>query len=316
MQLSGNVQSGERTSSSSNKEDPTVKLQIPLLAAACGIAGVCLADSHSDNWTVRETETIEKTFTLSGAPMRLIVDNVDGYVHVNGSDGSEVRMTAHKSIRAETASDLQEAKNNIKLETSQKPGTVSIYYDAPWRCKGDHENCHGEQRHFYEVTYDIDLRVPHGARGVISTVNGDIRVDQLAEDYEIRGVNGGIRMTGMSGSGSVQTVNGPIYSEFAKNPARTTGFKSINGAIDIYFRPQLSADLFFKTFNGQIYTDFDVSPLAVASEAGERRGTKFVYRTNSMRSARVGQGGPELRFDSFNGNIRLHQNPRSWGENK
>src|SRR5690349_1392735 len=89
---------------------PEMKIAIHLALLASGSAALCLGSKHSDQWPVREQETIQKTLTLSGAPMRLAVDNVDGYVHVTGESGSSVRVTAHKVIRAETDSDLQEAK--------------------------------------------------------------------------------------------------------------------------------------------------------------------------------------------------------------
>jgi hypothetical protein len=69
-------------------------------------------------------------------------------------------VTAHKTIRAETDADLQQAKAEVKLEIEEKPGSVSVYYGAPWRCNGEGGGCHGEHRHFYNVTYDIDVAVP------------------------------------------------------------------------------------------------------------------------------------------------------------
>ena len=167
------------------------------------LAGACFAASNSDRWTVREEETIQKTLTLSGPPMRLLIDNVDGYVHVSGTNGSEVQVTAHKTIRADADSDLQQAKNEVKLTIEEKPGTVSVYYDAPWRCNNCcNEGCRGEHRRFYNVTYDIDVQVPRAARVVISTVNhGDVRVEGTAGDFDVSNVNGGIAMTSVSGSG-------------------------------------------------------------------------------------------------------------------
>src|SRR5258705_5340939 len=112
-----------------------MKFTIYLALAMTGLSALCLARSHSDRgsdrWSVREQETIQKTLTLSGAPMRLVVDNVNGYVHATGTNGSQVRVTGHKVIRAETDSDLQEAKSEVKLDMTERPGTVSIYYDAP-----------------------------------------------------------------------------------------------------------------------------------------------------------------------------------------
>jgi hypothetical protein len=271
---------------------------------------LCLAGSHSDRWTVRETETTQKTLTLSAPPMRLIVDNLDGYVHIKGTNASQVLVTAHKTIRAETDTDLRQAKAEVMLDIEQTPGGVSVYYDAPWRCKGEGGGCHGDYRRFYNVTYDIDVAVPVSARIVVSTVNdGDVSIEKTTGDFDIRNVNGGIHMESVAGSGDVSTVNGPISVQFAKNPPGASSFKSINGQLDVYFQPALSADLLFKTFNGQIYSDFDVTPRAVPVTEAEQKNGRFVYRSNGMRAARAGAGGPEFTFDAFNGSIRLHQEP-------
>lgn len=114
-------------------------------------------------------------------------------------------------------------------------------------------------------------------------------------------------MTGIGGSGNVHTVNGPITVRFAKNPSRPSSFKSVNGELDLYFPQDLSADLLFKTFNGQIFSDFEVTARSTPTVETERRDGKYVYRSNRFRGARAGHGGPELSFDTLNGNIRLHK---------
>jgi hypothetical protein len=63
-----------------------------------------------------------------------------------------------------------------------------------------------------------------------------------------------------------------------------------------------------KTFNGGLYTDFDVQPLPGKVEAGgERRDGRFVYRANQFSRMRVGSGGPEIRFETLNGNVRARR---------
>lgn len=281
-----------------------------VLLAGLITAALCLAGSHSDHWAVRETETFQKTLTLSAPPMRLIVDNVDGYVHLTGTSGSQVLVTAHKTIRAETDADLGQAKAEVKLDIEQTPAGASVYYDAPWRCKVEGGGCHGDYRRFYTVTYDIDVAVPVAARIVVSTVNnGDVSIEKTTGDFDVRNVNGGIHMGSVGGSGDVSTVNGPISVQFAKNPPGASSFKSINGQLDVYFQPALSADLFFKTYNGQIYSDFDVTPRAVPVTQPEQKNGRFVYRSDGLRVARAGAGGPEFTFDTFNGSIRLHREP-------
>ncbi len=285
-----------------------MKTGVCLMLAACGVGGVCLAASSADRRPVREQETMEKTLTLSGAPGRLVIENLQGYVHATGSSGSSVHITAHKVIRAETDADLAGAKREVKLDISEKPGQVSVYYDAPWRCRGEGYPCTKEVRRFYEVTYDIDVQVPRDARTALSTVNGgDVQVDGLNGNFEVSNVNGAIRMNAIGGSGDAHTVNGAVAVHFAKNPTGACSFKSVNGALDAFFPTDLSADLVFKTLNGGIYSDFDVAGRATAEVQSERRDGKYVYHSNRMSGARAGTGGPELSFMTLNGNIRLHR---------
>jgi hypothetical protein len=284
-----------------------MKSCVCLVLSAAGLGIVCLASSRSEQWTVRDQETIQRTLTLSGAPMRVVVDNVDGYVHVTGSSDTSVRVTAHKTIRAETESDLNQAKAEVKLQFTEKPGTVSVYYDAPWRCNCEGRGSRDEHRHFYDVVYDIDVEVPREARTVLSTVNsGDLRLDRTSGDFEMNNINGGIVMNAVSGSGDMHTINGPVTVHFAKNPSGPSSFKSLNGELNIYFPQELSADLRFKTFNGQVYSDFEIVPRVIPAETGRANG-RFVYRSNGIKGGRAGQGGPELLFDAFNGNIHLHR---------
>jgi hypothetical protein len=285
-----------------------MKCNAYLMLAASGLGLLCLANADSDRWPIGEQENIEKTLTLSGQPMRLIVDNLDGYVHVTGTNSaSQVHVVAHKTIRADTPSDLNQAKREVKLDMTETPGSVSVLYDAPWRCNGDCRGCCDQHKRFYEVTYDIDVEAPRDARFVVSTVNGQLRAERIDGDFEVHGVNGGIKMKDIAGSGAVQTVNGPIDIQFAKNPSRQCSFKSVNGELNAEFKPGLSADLLFKTFNGQIYSDFDVTPLPVPASGTERRDGMFVYRSNRLQGGRAGHGGPQISFETLNGGIRLRQ---------
>lgn len=278
-----------------------------LMLLASGLGIVCLAAGHSDRWPIAEQETIDRTLTLSGQPFRVVVDNLDGYVHVTGTTGSQVHLIAHKVIRAETQADLQQAKNEVKLDVTEQPGSVSVYYNAPWRCNGNCNGCCNDRKRFYEVTYDIDVEAPRQARMAVSTVNGPLRVDQIDGDFDVHSVNGGIAMSKIGGSGDAHTVNGAITVGFTRNPVQPSTFKTVNGAIDADFRTGLSADLLFKTFNGAVYSDFDVTPLPVPAGERERKNGMFVYRSNRQGSGRAGNGGPQISFETLNGAIRLHE---------
>jgi hypothetical protein len=254
---------------------------------------------------VEQNETIQKTYPLSGsAPKKVIVDNVDGSIHVTGYAGSEVRLVAHKRLRADSSETAEQARRDVKLDISQDANTVRFYVDGPFRCRDG--GIHIDRNPGYEVKYDFELQVPHDTATDLKTVNdGQIAMDNVAGDYKVDNINGGIEMTEISGSGKVYALNGRVKVLFRENPRAKSSFGSLNGEVRVSFQPDLSADLRFKTFNGGVYTDYPVSYLPLPAAAGERRDGKFVYKSNEWSAVRVGHGGPELSFDAFNGNIRI-----------
>ena len=122
------------------------------------------------------------------------------------------------------------------------------------------------------------------------------------------GVNSGIEMTDVEGSGSVRTVNGPVKATFARNPTADCEFHTVNGKVDIAFRQGFGANVRMKTMNGGFFTDFDVTALpADGPEVNERQGTKYVYRSNRFTRVRVGSGGPDMRFETLNGDVLIRK---------
>ena len=93
-------------------------------------------------------------------------------------------------------------------------------------------------------------------------------------------------------------MNGTVKVTYSKNPAKATQYKTLNGAVDVYFRDGLNADLKFKKLNGGIYTDFDVTAVP-QSEARGQAGTESSYtgRGEDWRAgrARAGRNFPSKR---------------------
>ena len=251
------------------------------------------------------TETIRKSFP---AAARLEIDNVHGFIHVSGYNGSEIQLVAEKKIEAESQELLEAAKREVKLDTEQSGDTLTLYVDGPFRCHCD-DNRRGvnETRHRgYRVIFDFDVKVPAATLLRLATVNGgDIRVENTTGDFDLSNVNSPIELKEVSGSGPVHTVNGRIDAVFAKNPAKECSFHTVNGTIETSFRPNLNADVRVKTFNGHAYTDFEVTSLPPLAPVSERRDGKFVYRSDRSTGMRIGSGGPEFKFETLNGSIRI-----------
>jgi len=250
-------------------------------------------------------ETIRQTLP---AASRLEVDNVQGYIHVSGYNGSEIQVVAEKTIDAESSERLEAAKQEVKLDVSRSGDSVILFVDGPFRCHCE-DNRWGTRDHGhrgYRVTFDFEIKVPVATILRLGTVNnGDVRVENTTGDFEISNVNRGIDMTEVSGSGRVHTVNGPIKVLFARNPSSACSFGTVNGSIETSFRGNLNADVRVKTFNGQAFTDYDVTALPRMVAAGERRDGKFVYHSDDFNGMRIGNGGPELKYDTLNGSIRI-----------
>jgi len=254
-------------------------------------------------------QDIRKTLTFSapsGERKRLVVDNISGSISVEGGTGTGVELIAHETIRGESEARIEVAKQKVHLEISEEPDRILIYVDAPWRCSDGSIHSRGWDYYGYDVEYDFQLKVPAETDLSLKTVNhGGVSVKNVEGSFHIENVNGGITMVGIAGSGTFSTVNGNIKVEFAKNPQSNSSFQTINGRLDARFAEDLSADLRLKTFNGEVYTDYTVTSLPSASFTENRHERRKVYRNGNSFRVRVGGGGPELSFDTLNGDIYI-----------
>ena len=156
------------------------------------------------------------------------------------------------------------------------------------------------------MTFDFTIQVPRQTRLRLCTVNGrEVLITGTRGDFELDNVNGRITMENVDGSGSARTINGAIVASFSERPRAASAFKTTNGDVVIAFPADLAADLKMKTFNGGLFTDFDVASLPQPVAVAERSNGRFVYRSNQFTLVRAGGGGPDLTFETFNGDVRV-----------
>lgn len=266
---------------------------------------------HSDDsrYTVKEDETIRKSFTLTGEHPLADVDNVFGSIEVVGTSGNTVEMVVVKTIRAESKDDLELAKKEVTLDVTEKEGGVKMYVNGPFRCQCNDRcgSCRRDEGHRgYVVEMNFQLRVPANANLRLRTVNdGDIDVKGVGGDFQLDNVNGGIHVEDAAGSGRAKTINGDVRVTFRVNPTQNSEFSSLNGAVELYFVKGLSADFRFKTFNGGVYTDFELTSLPQRGTTQESKNGKYVYKTDRYTGGRIGAGGPEIKVENFNGDIKV-----------
>ena len=287
-----------------------------MAAAAIGLALIGTAHAQrSSQWEVMDDQTITRTLSFAAGGGRILdVRNTNGFIHVEATTGSSVQMSIHKVIRGETSADVAEAQRDVRLEFKESaPRIEATVFDRRGHYCGEQWNDRDDDRQWdrvhYNVKFDFTIKVPRDAAIRLCTVNGgDVTVNGTQGDFDVTNVNGLIEMRGVAGSGRAHTVNGPVTVEFTANPKQPSSFKTVNGNVDVFFRDGLSADFQMKTFNGGLFTDFDSQPLAGRiAPATERRNGRFTYRANEFTRVRVGAGGPEMTFETLNGNVRARR---------
>ncbi len=279
-----------------------------LAIVAVAMSALVPAVTAQSRYSVVREETISRTLRFGpGAERRLEISTISGNIRVVGYDDDAVDVVVRKTVRAETGADADAAEAAVGLEIAEAAGAIRLLGHVEAQPGCDWETITRRRtRPRYHVAFDFEVRVPRNARLRLCTINGGaVHVVGTAGDFEIDNVNGAITLSGIRGSGRATTVNGSVSAVFAENPKSASQFKSVNGDLDVILQPKASADLLMKTFNGGLFTDFDVMPLATPAAAVERRNGMSVYRGSRFTAYRVGRGGPEVSLETFNGNIRV-----------
>jgi hypothetical protein len=282
------------------------------VALAVALVGPVGAQRSSRYQVVDESAVTRTLSFAAGGGRTLDVRNINGFIHVEATTDSAVQMSIRKVIRAQTQDDLAAAQRDVRLEFREgAPRVEATVTDHRGQVCGERSDDRGDnwERIRYEVRFDFTIRVPRDAALRLCTINGgDVIVNGSQGGFDVDNVNGLIELNQVAGSGTAHTVNGPVTVSFTANPKEASSFKTVNGNVDVTFQQGLSADMAMKTMNGGLFTDFDVQPLAnAAPAAGERRNGRFVYRANQHTRVRVGGGGPDITFETLNGNVRARR---------
>jgi putative adhesin len=282
-------------------------LSFPLLAGLGGTA-VGLGDSEGPGGAGAETaaaadanpETITVKLSDPSRPAVLKASLVSGGITVEGrSGGGEVVVQARP--RAPKRGHREGASRNgmrlipnvgLGLTVEEEDNVVAIGTES-WR-----------------QGLDLHVQVPANTSVHLGCVNdGDIAVSGVTGEIEISNVNGGIELRDVSGSVVAETVNGPVVVTFRRlEPGKAMAFSSFNGNVDVTFPADLKATVRMRSDQGEIYSDWDVQlDRRPAKIEAEREGGRQKIRLEKDIVGTINGGGPEIRFQTFNGNIFIRR---------
>jgi hypothetical protein len=284
-----------------------MKKAIVILLTGLGIICSCPAANAREF-----REHMSKEFTLSGDAARsiLFIYNVSGYIKVEGYSGNKVLFEMDKTITADEDKDLETGKKEFRLAFEENNDTIMAYIAEPYDSRPRRHWQYNDDRREIDYNFNVDftVKVPFGMNLHISTVNdGIISVNNVSGNLNVNNVNEQITIKNAKGTTYAHTVNGNVTVNYLSNPPEASSYYTINGNISVSYQPDLSADLQFKSMNGEFYTDFhgvELLPASVTKEK-EKKGEGTVYKLNATTAVRFGKGGKIFKFETLNGNVYI-----------
>lgn len=188
--------------------------------------------------------------------LRVYISHGDLEVRGGDVDAITVRSSAQPEGRSATRKDgLRVISTAASFSLTEKDNVVELNYGNDSR--------HGGGRAEFTIV------VPRGtALDLTNGWGGDIDVEDVTGDVEVKNMNGEIDLTRLGGGALVETMNGEITASFTALPAgKALSFTSMNGEIALRIPEEAKANVRFRTQNGSILTDFDEAALLTKSEA-------------------------------------------------
>jgi len=149
------------------------------------------------------------------------------------------------------------------------------------------------------VTVPVDTSVQ------LRATHGPIVVDGLRGEVDVNSTNGRIDVMNISGTVVAETTNGSIRASLDRvDPAKPLSFSSTNGSIEVTLPADLKANLKMRSFNGSIWSDFDMKVTGgqpVQSSGGPD--AKFQVKSDRTMYGAINGGGLEASFSTLNGKI-------------
>lgn len=269
--------------------------------------------------TFRRTITKKNSFTDRSNPdNKLIIKNINGSVTVEAYDGDTIELTVNEEIRG-SREEIEQAKRELDYKLERDGNLVFAYPDAPFitvtRDGDDINFCMNrddddDDEHDYRFTHEVTVRVPRNIILDGSTINkGKLIIDGNFKKVEAGNVNGALELRHMISETHASTVNGDISINYDRAPDGDSEYHTINGTIDVHMPETLSADIYFQSMHGDLYTDFNnIKRLTPEVQKKSRSGTSGItYQVDRTTPIRIGRGGPKLRFKVLNGDVYIRK---------
>jgi hypothetical protein len=204
----------------------------------------------------------------------------NGGIQVEGWDRNEIRVRAVVSANARTEAEAKQLASGVQVQVGG--GRVSATGPST------------ERRQWWSVSYrinvprrnDLDLNANNGGVS-ITGVSGTIRFDTT---------NGGVRLNDLGGDVRGETRNGGLNVSLSGDRWDGAGLDvaTSNGGVNLYIPDGYNAELTTRTVNGGFRSDI---PMTIQGELLPRYGI----------STTLGAGGAPVQVRTTNGGLRINR---------
>lgn len=243
------------------------------------VMNAALARAWDDDDAVVKEE-FHQTYPLT-ANGRIELDNINGSVHISVWDQNQVKVDAVKRAR-----DEQRLKNE-EIRIKARPDSISIethYRDS------DDDSWGGT--HVNPGSVEYTLTVPRTARlDEIKLINGGLDVTGVSGEVRASCINGKLVAHDLGGRAKLSTINGRLNAEFQRL-ASPIELSSVNGSVHLTLPSDAKASIEASTVHGSIDNDFGLH-------------TNNHHFVGHDMQGELGGGGAEIRLNNVNGTIEV-----------
>jgi hypothetical protein len=265
-----------------------------VLSASFGLAA-CDIRAENGNFDIdfasgKATDTWSRTYTVeAGGRFELI--NVNGRITAEATDGKDVVVEATRTAKGR--SDEVAKENLAKLEIREEVGGSTVRVESrPPRFSGFGG---------HEIAWTV--KIPKGLIVDLRTVNGGVRMDGLsgAEIYA-KSTNGGVRGGALIVDKlEASVVNGGVTIDLASplDAGDSIEVSSVNGGVTVGLPVESKATITARAVNGGVR----VSDELKADQDGDSPESERRRRFNGTMNG----GGGRVNATTTNGGVRLQK---------
>jgi len=155
---------------------------------------------------------------------------------------------------------------------------------------------------------NLIITVPVDTSVTLKSTHGALVVDGVHGEVDASCTNGSLQLDNISGTIVAEKTNGPIKASMDRvDPSKPISFSSTNGSIEVTLPADLKANLKMRSFNGSIWSDYDMKltggqPLTTSPGGADGR---FRVKVDRTVVGTINGGGVEASFSTLNGRITI-----------